>query len=400
MQSDFRGKGFLIVLISASVTLFIKLIFSYNVYGTNDVSYWNAFSDIIQRFGTFKIYSLVPIYNHTPLMSWILKLIKLVEIKSSLDFPFLFRLLPIFADYAGIFIIWKLLKKYKIKNKVSICLVCIINPINFLISGFHGNIDPVFIFFILLAIYLAENDNSIFSGLTYGISICIKIVPVILAPVFFFYLKDNRKRITFFLSASVLPGIIFLPYLLKDFYPVTKNIFLYSSLKGIWGVGHVLASIFTNENININIRNLAYTVFKFHIAYGVIIFFILSIFLARLLISNKKINLVEGAFLVFCLFLAIMPGFGVQYLSWLPLFAVIVSFRLGMIYMLLGGVFLYRVYAYWNGGLPLYYANSDIVGQWVGFEKKLDIILWLIIIVMLIKFLLDKAASLSLKERN
>jgi Gpi18-like mannosyltransferase len=404
MQSDVsihganKAENFVIVLILASIALFIKLILSYNVYGTNDVSYYSAFSEIIQKFGTFKIYSLVPIYNHPPLMSGILKLIKLVETKSHFNFPFLFRLLPIFADYASIFIIWKLLKKYKIKNKVLICLVCIINPINFLVSGFHGNTDPVFIFFILLTIYFAENDNFIFSGLIYGVSMCVKIVPIILAPALFFYLRDSRKRITFFLSSLVLPSIVFLPYLLKDFYPVTKNIFLYSSLKGIWGLGHVLVSIVANENININIRNFTYTVFKFHIAYGIIIFFMLSILLSKFFISNKKVNLVEVTFLVFCLFLVITPGFGVQYLSWLPLFAVIVSPKLGMIYMLLGGFFLYRVYAYWSGGLPLYYADSDSIGQWIGFEKTLDIILWLLIILMLTKFLLEKAAPVVLGD--
>ena len=81
-------------------------------------------------------------------------------------------------------------------------------------------------------------------------------------------------------------------------------------------------------------------------------------------------------------------------------FFVIVPFILGMIYIVIGGFFLYRVYAYWNCGLPLYYADSDKVGQWIGFEKRLDIILWLIIAIMLIKFLLDKNGSIVLTSRN
>jgi len=323
-------------------------------------------------------------------MSWILKLINLIEVKTKFNFPFLFRLIPILTDYASIFVIWKLLNKYKIKNKFLICLICIINPINFLISGFHGNTDPAFVFFILLAIYFAENNKIIFSGLIYGLSMCIKIPPIILAPIFFFYFTKKKEKITFFLSSLILPIIVFLPYLFKDYYSVIRNIFLYSGLKGIWGLGHILVSIFTNPNVSIYIRRLAYAVYKSHITYGIIIFFIIEIFLSKSLMSNKKLNLVEGAFLAFCLFLAITPGFGVQYLSWLSLYAVIASFTLGMIYVLIGGIFLYRVYAYWNGGLPLYYANSDKVGQWIGFEKMLDIILWLIVVIMLIRFLLDK----------
>lgn len=382
-----KKENFIIILVLASAILFIKLVFSYNVYGTNDVRYWMAFSDIIQKFGTFKIYSLVPIYNHPPLMSWILKLIKLIELKSGINFPFLFRLMPIFADYGSIFVIWKLLSKYKATNKVLISSVCIINPINFFVSGFHGNVDILFIFLLLFAIYFVETKNFILSGLIYGLSMCIKIVPIILVPILFFYLRDNRKRLTFFLFSLIFPVIVFVPYLFRDFYAISRNIFLYSSLKGIWGLGHIFVSTFTNENINISIRNFAYSLFKLHIAYGTIIIVILSSALSKYLIANKRINLIEATFLVFCIFLAVTPGFGVQYLSWLSLFAVIASFQFGVVYVFIGGIFLYRVYAYWSGGLPLYYADSDSVGQWVGLDKVLDIILWLLIVIMLIKFI-------------
>lgn len=379
-KSSAQRKDFLIVLISASVMLFIKLIFSYLVYGTNDITYWIRFANTIQKFGTLKVYSLVPIYNHSPLISWLLEIIKLIEVQTKLSFPFLFRLMPILADYASIFVIWELLKKYNIKNKTFICLICVISPINFLVSSFHGNTDTVFVFIILLAIYFTENNNFILSGLLYGLSMCIKIVPIILLPTFIFYIKDERDKIIFFLSSLIVPLVVFLPYLFQDYYPVAKNIFLYSSLKGIWGLGHILFSIARNQSINI------------HITFGLFIFFMLNIFITKFLINNKKLNLTEGAFLAFCLFLGITPGFGVQYLSWLSLYAVISSLTFGMIYTLIGGIFLYRVYAYWDGGLPLYYANSDKVGQWVGFEAGLDIVLWLIIIIMLIKFILDKNA--------
>ena len=396
---DFKN-GFLIVFLSASVMFLIKLIFSSRVYGTNDITYWIYFSKIIQEFGTSKIYSLVKIYNHPPLVSWILKLVRFIEIKSQLSFPFLFRLMPILADYMSIFVIWELLRKYKIKNKILICLICIINPINFLVSGFHGNIDPIFIFLTLLTIYFIENNNIILSGLIYGLSMCVKIVPIILVPVFIFYLKERKDKIIFVLSSSILPVVVFLPYLIIDFHFIIRNIFLYSSLKGIWGLGHILSSIFMNESININIRNFSFLIFKLHIAFGLTIFFILSLILSKFLIENQKLNLTEGAFLTFSLFLVITPGFGVQYLSWLSLYSVIVFPILGMIYVLLGGVFLYRVYIYWGGGLPPYYANSDVVGQWIGFEKILDIVLWLLIIIILIKFVLDKNIFIALRSKK
>jgi Gpi18-like mannosyltransferase len=385
-------KNFLLIFIPASIMLFAKLIFSYIVYGTNDITTWIEFADIIHKFGTFKIYSLVPLYNHPPLMSWILELIRLIVIRSQLSFPFVFRLMPILADYGSIFLIWGLLKKYKIKNINLICLICIFNPINFLISGFHGNTDPVFVFFVLLATYLLENNKIAFSALIYGLSMCIKVVPIMLAPFFFFYLRNKKDKITFISFALIPPVVVFLPYLIHDYHSLIKNIFLYSGMKGIWGLGLILWSIFKNENINIYIKIISHFLYRAHIYCTPYIFLIYIVFLSKSLMRNRKLNLVEATFLVFCLFFAITPGFGVQYLSWISLYAIIVSPILGTIFVLLGGFFLYRVYVYWGGSVPPYYANSLPlkVTRWHGFENALDIILWLIIITMLIKFLLTK----------
>ncbi len=402
-------KSFALVFWVALAMLILKLFISFHAYGTNDIGHWKYFADMIEKFGTFKIYqihSLSMTYNHPPLMSWVLKVINFISAKNDLDFPFVFRLMPILADYASIFVIWKLLTQSTIKTRVLICVICSVNPINFLISGFHGNTDPIFIFLILLAIYFTQNNNPIFAGLIYGLSMCIKIAPVILAPFFIYYFKIKKDKTIFLLFSLVIPLIIFSPYLINDCDSVTKNIFLYSSLKGNWGFGHIFFSIFNNENININIRQLSYTIFKFYNSWIAAIFLIVIVFLGKLLMTYKKINLVEGVFLAFSLFLAVTPGFGVQYLAWLSFFAIIVLPVLGSIYLLIGGFFLYRVYAYWGGAAPPYFANSynvgqwvgfgkntDMlfrVGQWVGFDKGVNIVLWLLVITMLIRFIVMK----------
>ena len=112
--------------------------------------------------------------------------------------------------------------------------------------------------------------------------------------------------------------------------------------------------------------------------------------LVRLLPST---TLVDGIFLTLCLFFIMTPGFGVQYLSWLSYFAIIASWELGLLYTWLGGIFLYRVYTYWSGQFPMYYANPDVVGQWVGFEKTLDLALWMIVVLMFMRALRRLTAS-------
>jgi len=147
-------RNFILVVTVALIVLLAKLVFSYHVFGTNDMMYWMDFARIIQQFGTFKIYGLVKIYNHPPLVSWMLKVIAWVSTETGLGFPFVFRLLPIFADFASVLILWKLLELYKVRNRMAICAIFVLNPVNCFISAFHGNTDPVFVFLILLSIYL------------------------------------------------------------------------------------------------------------------------------------------------------------------------------------------------------------------------------------------------------
>lgn len=382
-------RGFLIVCAAALITLILKLMLSYVVYGTNDITYWKNFSDVIAQYGTFKIYSLISIYNHPPLISWVLKIIRNVTISSGFSFQFVFRLMPIIADFLSIFIIWNLLSVLKVKNRILLCVICCINPINFFVSGFHGNTDPVFIFFILLAIYFIKNNQFFFSGLCYGICICIKIIPIILFPVFFFYFRRKKEKIMFIASLALILAVVYLPYLFKDFHAVTQNIFAYTSMGGIWGISRILLDISNNNYLNRGVRDFAYVIYQMYGDYGKVFLLLIILSFSKFFMVKKKLKLIEGCFLVFSFFLIFSPGFGVQYLSWLSYFSVLVVPYLGAVYLLAGGFFLFKVYAYWGGGTRPYYANSDLIGQWGGFNNILGMILWVILIIMLVKFILN-----------
>lgn len=398
-ETNSTVENFLPVFIVASIVLLLKLFMSYHVYGTNDITYWINFAEIIQKYGTFKIYSLVRIYNHPPLMSWVLKVVSMASVKTGLAFPFVFRMMPIFADYAGIFIIWKLLERYGMRHRVLICSICSINPVNFFISGFHGNTDPVFIFLVLLAIYFTEDQKVGLSGIAYGVSLCVKIVPIILFPAFLFYLRTLKQRITFIVSCMIVPVVVFLPYLFREYHAVVNNIFLYSSLKGIWGFGHICRSIINDPTMSLETRRFFNNAGLLHIEYGQILFLIVIVAALKFFTDKKVLNMTEGAFFVFSTFLTFTPGFGVQYLSWLSIFAVLVLPYLGTLYICVGGIFLFKVYYYWSRGIPPYYANSDIMGQWVGFEKILDLAVWIIVAVMFVVFVYKKTRlSLSVSR--
>lgn len=115
-----------------------------------------------------------------------------------------------------------------------------------------------------------------------------------------------------------------------------------------------------------------------------------SFLIGWLLVQSRKQSFLQGVFAVFALFLVLTPGFGVQYLSWLSFFAIMVFPTLGTFYTLIGGAFLWSVYSHWGALTPPYYANAPLVGSWGEIATGLGLVTWLVIISMLVHFLLPK----------
>lgn len=385
-----RSKPFQKVILVATLLLLSKLSLSFFTFGTNDVTYWLRFTDIIQHHGTVKLYAMDKVFNHPPLLSWILPLISALAQWTGLTFSFVFRLMPIFSDYFCVFILWSLLEHYRMRTRMLICLLAAVNPLNFFVSGFHGNTDTIFSFLIIYSIYWAQRNQTVVSGLVYGLSMCIKIVPVILFPAMFFSYKTRQERMQFTMAASIIPACVFLPYLYADFHSVSSNIFGWGGLQGIWGIGHLLRSVFMDGTLSPETRKLFYDLFKLHINVFKPAFLATVVALSYYVSKKPLLNRLESVFLTYVLFLTFTPGFGVQYLSSISTLSVIISPLFGGLYTIAGGIFLYRVYTFWSGGFPMNFANSDVVGQWRGFDEVLDIFLWIIVCAMLLSFLMVK----------
>lgn len=221
-----------------------------------------------------------------------------------------------------------------------------------------------------------------------------------LIPVFFFYPARLKNKLNFMFCSLIFPLFFFAPYLIFEFKLIFRGVFSYKSLVGIWGITGFLKDIYAAENINESLRIFAYEISKWYALFFRYVFFAVSLIFSKNFISIKKVNLTEGVFFIFLLFFVLSSGFGVQYLVWISFLSLIVFFRLGVIYALLGAFFLYRVYNFWGGWTPPFFANSWQYGQWSGFERFLDIILWCYIVFMLIKFILAKAKVKAQAGRN
>ncbi len=384
LSRDVGGRcGFAWVAGAVALVTAAKLFVSWCAIGTNDAVYWMDFAEVIQKAGSVRIYALLGHYNHPPLISWLLAGLNVVEARTGWPFPFLIRLLPILADAASVFVIWHLLQRRRPSYALALTLICCFNPVSFLISAYHGNTDPVFIFLVLLAVLLAGSRRTFWAGLTLGLSLCVKIVPVMFVPVFWFWLQDRRERAVFSGAALVFPLIVFAPALILSPGPFFHNVFQYSGLKGIWGIGHLFLEAFAATGLLQRAPHVAANVLVWLVWVTLSLFTLATILFSWRVVGRRRVDLVEGLFFVTALFLILTPGFGVQYLSWLAYFAVLSAPVLGTAWVFLAGTFLLRVYAFWGGLAPPYYANSYLAGQWRGFDRLLDLTLWALLFILL-----------------
>jgi hypothetical protein len=237
-----------------------------------------------------------------------------------------------------------------------------LSPVSLVISGFHGNTDPVMIFFVLLSAYLLETRGRIrLAAIAFGLALNFKVAPLIFAPALWFYLPGMRKRIEYFGLAALVFFCGSLPYLLSDPVLIARNVFGYSSIYGHWGWTQLAATWFPQS---LRFARPPHDVTGAHaFAASVGKWLMLSLITAAALWLNRRkdrppLTLQLG--LATAIFLFLTPGFGSQYLSWLVPWVVFLGVRACLVYYLVAGLYLvvdYSCYIY-RAAPPFYCVES------------------------------------------
>jgi Gpi18-like mannosyltransferase len=182
-----RCRGLLAALIIVTTT--IKLVVAALTFGTQDVRRWMDFAGVA-RAGPVGVYGLHfgsshfrALYDHPPLIGYLLLVVN-VATRHGLGFPLAIRLPAISADVVTPFLVLELLRKRRplLESFAAAALVAL-SPVLFLVSGYHGNTDPVFVMFSLLGVYLLVDRRApALAGLAVAIALGVKIVPVVIVP--------------------------------------------------------------------------------------------------------------------------------------------------------------------------------------------------------------------------
>jgi hypothetical protein len=293
-----------VAIIGAAILAFgIKLLLALKTYGTNDIYQYEFFFAWVRYIGV-SAYRVVIDLNLAPSVFHVLTAISWAAGVTTLPFSFWLRLPGIVADAGSVWLVCKILRARLAEPAVALAVVFFaLSPVAILVSGFHGNTDTVMMFFVLLSIFCAQRHRTAWaSGATLGLAMNLKVVPIILIPVFVLYLGSLRRRIQFLTAAGAILILGWSPYVFQDLKAVLGRVFLYKSTPYNWGLSYLLG--YTP-------LSLAYQRFGAWISFALI-----AVLSYRMSQSPGRRDLFAQAGVVLLLFMALANGFGVQYLAW------------------------------------------------------------------------------------
>jgi len=377
--------------VGALMAFSIKIFISLKTYGTNDAYFWRVFLSFLKANGPTALYRDAGLFIHPPFMIHVLRCWGWLESVTGLSLQFWVRLPSILADVASLLLTFKLLQRMN-KATPAVLLLLALAPASVMISGFHGNTDPLMICFVLLAIYLIESGHSPWlAGFACGMSLNIKAAAIVFPLCFVLYLPDFRKRLQLVGGALLTVVIGSLPYIAQDPVLIASRMGAYRSIYGQWGLSRFIEMMETSLPwLNMAFKNWG--------RFGVLAAILAATFWMSRLKPKPPLFLQCG--LVAFLFLTVTPGFGVQYLSWLVPFAALELGTAALFYST-SAVFLFVIYNFWAGGLPWYFADSTPKGPWskapMGLET--EIICWFSVLMMCLIYF-HRVRSLSVQDSS
>jgi len=374
-MTDAVPRRWRIAIVSAAATAFLaKLLLALNTYGTNDVYAWERFAHWSRLFGS-GLYSIDAAFNHPPSMIHALAAMTWLAKATGIFFPFWLRLPAIVADAAGCYLVYRMFEERLGDPHVRWTLLLLAgSPVLLLVSGFHGNTDPVVMFFLLLAVFFEQRRKPDWAaGAAFGAAMCVKVLPLIVLPVFFFQLRGLRRRAIFLASAGAVMCVCWSPYLFRDPVAIYHQVIGYPSIYGHWGLTWLACQFAW-------FRDSWHDAFQRYGAYVVLGVITVAAFIINRREERPPLYTQAGA--AFFFFLAAANGFGVQYLAWLAPWTVGLGVVPAGFFTLASGTFLLLVYNWWSGGFPWYLADSNYVGDFAGHLDYSLTVCWISVIVL------------------
>ena len=371
LQSVARVNGQIhaIVIIGAAlVALFLKLSIAYYTFGTNDVAAFYMFARSLNEHGLEWTYrngvpwlSNSPVFNHPPLPAYYLQLIDVLSRQEfcrahGLTFPFLLRLPGIVADFIAALILFRTIGTSQIRIPLWALVLFALSPVSIMVAGFHGNTDPVMVMFLLIASYMCLRGRPILCGIFFALSCQIKVIPLLVLPVFCFFWLRRGTALRFTVAFVLLTATMWSYALVSFPLLFVRNVMAYGSYWGHWGITYWLQLTGSPQlNATRFAMPAAATVIAVLLKAAIILAAVVIAWRRRCLSAEAAISSIAYAWIVFFVF---TPGFCAYYLAWLAPFVLILSPVFYAWLTAMSALFLFFFYNGLTGGLPWFIGVS------------------------------------------
>ena len=375
-----RRRQVLLVVLGATA---LKLWLAATTVGSNDMFTFRAFAKAIRRFGPIGIYGhrivnaqghKFPVYNHPPLIGWMLVGIERL-VSLGIPFRFLIRVPASLADIVTVLLVFELVRSRRSLNEATVAAVLVAcSPVLIIVSGYHGNTDPVFLMFAFLSFYLLLNDRSAFvAGLAFAAAISVKIVPIVALPVLLLVAaRSGRRRLLLFLAGgAALMVVLWGPVLLHRWTPFERDVLGFKGYPGKWGIVEIAAVAGLSKH---SIQSLEDS--------GRSVLLVLSAGVPFLLAWRRKDATIPAFGLSLVLVLLLSTASGARYLVWAVPAAFLINVWAAAVYDVAGSILLIHVYDHWNGGaLPWEWNRARATG-WTHYEAFLAGVAWVALLAV------------------
>lgn len=154
--------------------------------------------------------------NYPPVSQWIYALAGILFPKSILGSVIVMRIILIFADVVSFIFLRKLLQQLKLSKHQAFWYF--LNPL--VIIELTGNLhfEGLMVMCLLISIYFLLKKKWIWAAMLFGLSVSVKLLPLVLLPLFFHYFRKQEKLniyklIAFYVITFLTVLITFLPFL-------------------------------------------------------------------------------------------------------------------------------------------------------------------------------------------
>jgi uncharacterized membrane protein len=369
-QSATRSRATIWIISAALVALFLKLVIAYDTFGTNDVVTFYTFARSLSDHGLEWTYQrgvvwlpVAPIFNHPPLTAYYLQFIDALtrhEIfrANGLTFPFFLRLPGIVADFVTVLVLLRIsTTDDRLRRPTWALIFFALSPVSLMVSGFHGNTDPVMVMFLLLAGMMCLRNRPLLCGLFFALSCQVKVVPLLFLPVLFFFWFHRRATLSFLLTFGLSSVVLWWEPLTKFPLLFAKNVLSYGSYWGIWGITYWLRLTQWPAFRGVSFMNFS----PAQIAVVTLLKVLIVAMICAIAWRRRSLDgraLLDSIAYGWVVFFVFAPGACAQYMVWLAPFILMLSPNFYGWLTATSSLFLFFFYNITAKGLPWYLAIS------------------------------------------